>query len=390
MSDRAATVLLAVEQEEESRALALLREAGFEVVTAKGGEPATLIGSRSVDVVVASVPDCAEPVQLVAEALRRDPGIEIIIATGRADFDEALACLRAGAADLLALPIEGGALESAVIRAVERRRARGLARELLGVARATCIGQLTGSIAHEIANPVAILTSSLDGIADSLATLAELRALLPQGHAPTLAWWERAGREALAQAGEVMAEAQEGAQRLKALARDLRAMAGGDPSAVSDLDVADAVEAALRVGRAELTGRVKVSLEIPPGLGVHANRGAFTQALVQLLVRAAQAAHDAGHRHGNVRVRAREQDGSITIEVEDDVAPAKPEAAARLFAPYLPVGTSSGVGALGLAVARELVERQGGSLTARSAKAGGTVFEVKLRAAVRARPAASG
>ncbi len=389
------TVLLAVAGEDEPEALARLRAAGHRVETAGPRGALDLLGSGPVDVLVASARTCADLHGVVAEALRRDPLLEVVVAAAPLEFDEALACLRAGASDVVARPIDAEALLSAVTRALERRAARGLARELLQLSRSTGLGQLAGGIAHEIANPVAVLTSSLGALAGSVEALAELRPLAAQPEGLLRAWWERSGRQALEQAEEVVAEVRESAERLRLLARDLRAMAGCDPAALSELEVADAVEAALRVGRADLTPRVNVTVEVARRLLVRASRGALSQALVHVLVRASQAAHDAGVPRANVRVRAREHGATVVIEVEDDVAhcagkpsavgPAAEAGAARFLAPYLPAGAPAGPGALGLAVARDLLERQGGALVARST-ATGTLFELELRAVTATRP----
>ncbi len=380
MGEYLGTVLLVLGDEDRPDALACqLQEAGLEAVTATADDALARLEGSAVDVLVASV-GCGSPARLAAEALQRDPDIEVVVATGPDGFARALACLRAGASDLVVTPVDGEALRVAVTRAVERRRARGLAREFLGLARSTGLGQLTGSIAHEIANSVAILTSSLDEIARSLATLAELPLRCAQEPGAIGEWWERAGRQALELAREVMAEATEGAQRLKLLAGDLRGMARGDPAARSDVDVGEAIQAALRVARAELTGRVRVALDAPPRMFAHASHGALAQALVHLLVRAAQAMAAAGRRRGDVQVRARRMGAAVQVEVEDDVTPASADEAPRHLAPYLPAGALGRLGALGLAVARDLVERQGGSLQARPCPAGGTMFELRLPA----------
>jgi signal transduction histidine kinase len=376
-----ATALLVVGDEDHPDTLVRqLREAGVDAVTADVDGALARLGCREIDVLVASILVCPSPAELVEEALRREPGIEIVIAAARDAFEQALRCLRAGASDAISSPIEGDGLLTAINRALDRCRARGLARELLEAARLAGLGQLTGSIAHEIANSLAILNSSLDVLSQCCATFAELRSVAPQLAGPIEAWWARSGRHALDQADEVMGEAREGVQRLKLLARDLREMGLCDPSLLGEVEIGQAIEAALRVARAELTTRVKVALDLPPRLVVRANRGSLTQAFVQVFVRAAQAVRAAGVRRGNVRVRVRERDGMALIEIEDDI-PASAEPAARHLAPYLPSGMPAGVGALGLAVARDLVQRQGGMLTARVRQDGGTVLELQMQAA---------
>src|SRR3990172_3079320 len=155
-----ATALLVVGDEDHPDTLVRqVREAGVDAVTADADGALARLGCREIDVLVASILVCPSPAELVEEALRREPGIEIVIASARDAFEQALFFLRSCASDAISSPIEGDGLLTAINRALDRCRARGLARELLEAARSAGLGQLTGSIAHEIANSLAILNS---------------------------------------------------------------------------------------------------------------------------------------------------------------------------------------------------------------------------------------
>ncbi|MDY7226016.1 response regulator [Hyalangium rubrum] len=100
----------------------------FEVVTADGGRAAVeLLGTRRFDV---AITDLKMPgmngVETVSALRQLDPDMEVIVATGYASLETALACMKHGAYDYIRKPYDIAELRHLIMRAVEKRRLRSL------------------------------------------------------------------------------------------------------------------------------------------------------------------------------------------------------------------------------------------------------------------------
>lgn len=117
-------------------------------------------------------------------------------------------------------------------------------------------------------------------------------------------------------------------------------------------------------------GRTGFTLEnaVPEGLSLLAERSQVEQVLLNLFRNSVEAAP----RGVTVRVEAAERDGGVSVTVQDDGPGIAPDVAARIFEPFFS-GKEGGTG-LGLATVHRIVENHGGTVTLGPAPGGGAVF----------------
>ncbi|MEU9268734.1 ATP-binding protein [Streptomyces sp. NPDC048251] len=165
--------------------------------------------------------------------------------------------------------------------------------------------------------------------------------------------------------------------RLQRLAADLlllaRLDAGEGPVAGARVDPA-------ALAREEAAGRPEVTVVVEPGEPapgeVAGSRGQLGRVLANLL--------DNAHRHARsaVTVTVRRAGGQVVVEVADD-GDGVPEAdRERIFERFVRLddarGRDDGGAGLGLAIARDVAVRHGGTLTVRRTPTGGALFELRL------------
>lgn len=181
---------------------------------------------------------------------------------------------------------------------------------------------------------------------------------------------------------EFLTVAQRNIQRLKRLIEDLLDLSpnqgGREPLALVPTDLC-------RIARAAIESRRKLGenpqaegLEDAGPLIVAADFERMRQVICRLLDNAAYYAGDEP-----VQLQVRRAGAYVRLEVCDD-GPGIPAAdAERIFEPFVQLGHFSARGAgragLGLTLARQFVERQGGSLWAEPRASGGTRFVVSLK-----------
>ena len=211
------------------------------------------------------------------------------------------------------------------------------------------IGRLSSAIAHEIRNPVAMISSAL--------TTAFDRKLSP------------------AQSREMFDIASREASRLERLTTDFLAYARPRSPSKERQDVADSIGYIADVCRPRAAERtIAVRAEAPDGLWAAIDGHQLQQALLNLAMNAIEAsAADAV-----VVLRGREEGDQIRIEVENDSNPIPAETAKCIFEPFFT--TKPGGTGLGLAIARSIVRSQGGDLVLTRNEPGLIRFSIVLPA----------
>ena len=145
------------------------------------------------------------------------------------------------------------------------------------------------------------------------------------------------------------------------------------------LKLAPVVDEAVTVlGMAAQEEGVGVEVRVPAGVAVHAHRDRLRQVLVHLMDNAVKHAP----RETEVTVTADEEGEEVVVRVHDRGPGVPPERAEEIFEPYrrLEGETAAGMG-LGLAIARGLVERMGGTVAVDTSETEGATFVIRLRRA---------
>lgn len=236
-------------------------------------------------------------------------------------------------------------------RTAERDRAESA---LLESERLAALGRLAAGVGHEINNPLTYLQLSLDQVDEHLAGSgagADARASL--GHA----------RDAARRIGKVV----EGLRTISRRQDEQRPLRPGD-----------VVRAALQVAHPHLRHVARVGTSLDGDARIRGDEAKLVQALVNLLVNAAQAvAGSGGAGRIDVRVAARAA-GEVTLEVEDDGPGMPAEVRAHVAEPYFTTRAPQGGLGLGLFLTRGIVAAHGGRLELDSAEGRGTVARIVL------------
>ncbi len=182
----------------------------------------------------------------------------------------------------------------------------------------------------------------------------------------------------------VLAASLEEVDRLIRLAEDLLtlARAGAEAPAPTPVDLKELAVEVLDVG-ARLAGPrgVHVRIEVGEPVQVLADRAALRRATLNLVENAVKYTPPGGQ----VRLQVGRRDGSGILSVEDTGPGIPPEAAARVFEPFVRLDGARdrerGGAGLGLSIARSIVAAHGGTLTLASAPGRGCCFTIRLPAA---------
>ncbi len=259
---------------------------------------------------------------------------------------------------------------------------RALEARLREQERLASLGQLAQGAAQEIQSPLAAVLGNLSTLRSTAAELESgadsierAARLCGQGDptAAVRALTEVQVRDLASSLRDLLQDVEDGAQRIGALVKGLRELARQDTARPEPLDPNDSVLRALRAELGDAAG--SVALRTESTARVMATPGHLEQALVQLVRNARLAAPS-----GAVRVRTRDEQGAVVLEVEDD-GPGIPAAhLSRIFEPFFTTrGGARGIG-LGLTLVWSIVQRAGGALEVTSDPGLGSTFRIRLPA----------
>jgi signal transduction histidine kinase len=220
--------------------------------------------------------------------------------------------------------------------------------DLIRQERIATIGRLSGSIVHDLRNPLAAIYGGAEMLVD---------ADLPPAHVKRLA-------------GNIY----RASRRMQELLQDLLNVSRGKGSAPEMCRLREVAAAACEglATAAEQQG-VRLALEIPAEMEVPLERSRVERAFANLIGNALEAMAGSGE----VRITAEIEDGAAVVHVEDTGPGIAQEIRAQLFQPFVSAGKRNGLG-LGLALSRQTVLDHGGDMWAESAPGHGARFSFRL------------
>ncbi|WNG43716.1 PAS domain-containing protein [Archangium minus] len=226
--------------------------------------------------------------------------------------------------------------------------------------RMVAVGTMASGIAHEINNPMAYVS----------ANLSFLREQLSQEDVTELD---------LVELREVVAEAIEGAGRVRSIVEDLKGFTRSDEKRLGPVELPQVIDSAQRLVRHQLQTRARLVHALEPVPPVFGNAARLGQVLVNLLVNAVQSFSVRDPERNLIRISSRTNGAAqVVVEVEDNGRGMEPEVLKRLFSPFFttkPVGEGTG---LGLAISHAIIESMGGQIEVRSTPGRGSTFRLVL------------
>jgi PAS domain S-box-containing protein len=229
--------------------------------------------------------------------------------------------------------------------------------DLAHAARVSMLGELTASIAHEINQPLAAITTNGE---------AGLRWL---GRAePDVA-------EARALTGRMVADARRAADIIARI-RLMASRGAPQPGEVALNGLVE--EAALFLGHEIQARQARLTLDLAPELpAILGDRTQLQQVVVNLAVNALQAMAGADSPRPALTIRTALADpGHVRVSVQDNGPGVPPDHLPRLFDSFFTT-KAAGMG-MGLSICRSILEAHGGTISAHNVQDGGAVVSFTL------------
>ncbi len=260
------------------------------------------------------------------------------------------------------------------------------------------VGRLAAGMAHEINNPIGFIKSNLGMIAEYVKGLCEfataVEALIKMEAGPP------AGQKSVASfqlmideiqrlrgcmdlgyivqdAGPVIAESIEGADRIGKIVSNLKAFSAIDQPGETMADINVCINCVLSMLTDGLSHKTRVETKYGVIPMVVCRRDLLHQALLNILINAAEAAGEEGMIYITTRT-GKDREKFVEIIIEDTGPGIPSQHLPKIFEPFFTTKTlGQGMG-LGLSTAYEIIKNQGGDITAISPPGKGAIITIKL------------
>lgn len=264
--------------------------------------------------------------------------------------------------ELAAIPLPGGGEAETLMVVTDRTDHYALRRsreQLAHLTRISTLGEFSGSLAHEVKQPLTAILSNAQAaqrfLAEEPVNLAELR--------------------------EIMDDLVSDSHRATAVLGKLRVLVRRNEFQPARLDLAQVLgDAALLVRSAAVTRRIRVQWDTGADLpAIHGDHVQLQQVMLNLLLNAFEAMDATPAEDRVVEIDAQpDETGMIRVAVRDRGRGLPKDTTEMMFMPYF-TSKPEGLG-LGLSISRSIVEMHGGRIWAENNAGPGATFYFTLPA----------
>jgi signal transduction histidine kinase len=344
----------------------ILEGAGYAVRGAGSCAAAVPLAREGFDVALVDLrlPD-GDGTSLAPQLKEASPDGEVVLLTGFATLESAVAAVRAGACAYLVKPCATQELLVTVEQAMRQVRLHGEKRDLSRRAqmaeKLAAVGTMTAGLSHEIRNP-------LNAAALQLSVLERRLQRLPKDVQPPLL--------------EPLTLVKDEIRRLDHILEDFLQFARPREFVPGPVDVVAVLTKVLDLlgGEAEPRG-VRLERDLDPVPPVAGDEERLRQVLVNLGLNALEAVEDGGLVRVSCHVVPAGADGEasapqVAIHVDDDGAGVPVETRDRIFEPFFT--TKAEGSGLGLSIVHAIVAQHGGRIRVEESPEGGARFALLL------------
>jgi len=356
------SLLLVDDERDFVETLALrLETRGFTVLRAyDAASGLAVLQNREVDVVVLdlNLPG-RNGLEMLTDIRQLRPFTEVIMLTGESGVQRAIEGMKRGVLDYLIKPVAIENLIASIRQAKAHRNSRLESRRMVEMAKLASTGLLAQGVAHEINNPVNIMSHEAGWIMD----------LLDEE--------EFAGCANLPELKRAAGKIQGMAQRCKQITSKLLILGRQQDTLLRGVDLSTLIDTLL-ASRATLAAELRVAVErdigpLPERLDLSAAD------LEQILANLVDNGLDAlGEKGGTLSVKVALENQDLILVVADDGHGIDAADLPRIFEPFYStraVGKGTG---LGLSIAGSIVNNLAGDIQVQSEFGRGAVFKVRI------------
>ncbi|RLC29526.1 MAG: hybrid sensor histidine kinase/response regulator [Deltaproteobacteria bacterium] len=348
-----------------------LEKRGARVSKASNGkECLSVMAGQQIDVVVLDVKMPGMSGIEVLKCIKADhPQTEVIFLTGHAATRDGVEGIKSGAFDYLSKPVEFEHLFGKILQAydkIHREREKRLEadfkarmeQQMIATERLAAMGTLAAGVAHEINNPLAIISEAA-GFMSLVLQKPEL-ADMPR---------RKVFEAALAKIGKSVERARNITHQL------LGSVRKNDP-VLAEVNIGELVDETIRLVDKEAKNRgIVISLDTDAPLNsIWIDPEKIRQVLINLMTNAIQAIDG----QGQVSIHLENISGGILLAVSDTGHGVPRENRERIFEPFFSTKAPGEGTGLGLFVTREIIEKMGGTIEIHSRLGQGTRFTVRI------------